>query len=174
MHDIHTIHEKIALLKKDLSLYKKKTIETEMEILSMEQIIVSINENENGTKVLDSMVLNPKQDEIVNCTSRNILVVACPGSGKTHTVVARYINLVVKEKVDPSSIILITFTKKAGMEMSQRIKSILPNKLPYYVGSMHGLSYKLLQEFNISKDSTIIDEQEASTLLKRCTTMILK
>ena len=179
MNCIHTINEKIILLKKDLSLYKKKTIDIEMEIFQMEQMIASFNENENGMKVLDTMVLNSKQNEIVNCNSRNILVVACPGSGKTHTVIARYINLVIKEKVDPLSIILITFTKKAGMEMNQRIKNILPNKIPYYVGSMHGLSYKLLQEYkekdNLSKDNIIIiDEMEASVLLKRCTSHIIK
>ena len=76
--------------------------------------------------------LNEQQKRVVISNEQNILVVACPGSGKTHTVISRYIHLVSKQNIDPQEIILITFTKKAGMELKQRINKYLPDKLPYY------------------------------------------
>lgn len=117
-----------------------------------------------------------KQKEIIESDSKNILVIACPGSGKTHTIVSRYIHLVNEKKVDPSSIILITFTNKAGIEMSHRIKSIIPDKMPYYVGSCHGLGYNLLKKFkpNYENNYTVMDRIDMDILLKECASIIIE
>lgn len=116
-----------------------------------------------------------QQKEIIESKSKNILVVACPGSGKTHTVVSRYIHLVTVEKVNPNSIILITFTNKAGIEMSQRIKNIIPDKMPYYVGSCHGLGYNMLKKFKpIEQNYTVMDRIDMEKLLKEITQNMLE
>ena len=39
--------------------------------------------------------LSNKQLEIINANEDYILVVACPGSGKTHTLISKYIHLVI-------------------------------------------------------------------------------
>ena len=44
---------------------------------------------------------------------------------------------------------MITFTKKAGMEMENRLKNLIPTKLPHYVGSLHGLD-RLLQNSQVN------------------------
>ena len=119
---------------------------------------------------IDTIIIRKK--EIVDSKDKNILVVACPGSGKTHTLISRYVNLVTKEKIDPNNIILITFTKKAGMEMNQRIGNIIPHKLPYYVGSLHGLGFRLLQEYN-KINYTVLDENDSHIILKKCADTIL-
>lgn len=117
-----------------------------------------------------------KQIEIIESNSKNILVVACPGSGKTHTIVSRYIHLVTVKNVDPNSIILITFTNKAGIEMSQRIKNFVPTKMPYYVGSCHGLGYNMLKKFkpNYEKNYTVMDRIDMEILLREITKSILE
>jgi hypothetical protein len=139
---------KIIIKKKEIlaeiSIHQKKLMMLENELLKIEHMMASFSE----MNVADSLSLSDQQKVIVESKDKNILVVACPGSGKTHTLISRYINLVTKEKVDPSNIILITFTKKAGMEMNQRISNIIPHKLPYYVGSLHGLGFRLLQEYH--------------------------
>jgi len=107
--------------------------------------------------------LSPQQLSIVNATENNILVIACPGSGKTHTLIARYINL-LNNGLKPEETIMITFTKKAGIEMLNRLNKYVPDKIPYHVGTIHGLSYKILKDYN-KLNKTIIDELDMKELI---------
>ncbi len=54
-------------------------------------------------------------------TMQNVVVSAGAGSGKTKTLSARYLRLVIQEKLDISSIYALTFTNKAAIEMYERI-----------------------------------------------------
>ena len=108
--------------------------------------------------------LSKKQLEIINGNEDYILVVACPGSGKTHTLISKYINLINNNIIKPSECILITFTKKAGQEMLTRLKKYI-DKLPYHVGTLHSLSYKILEFYNIYKNKTILDDKDIKILL---------
>ena len=105
---------------------------------------------------------NIYQDNIIKSNNNYTLVIACPGSGKTFTLIEKYKNIL--NDYEPESIILITFTKKAGVEMNKRI--LQHNiKSPYYVGSLHGLAYKILSNNNILSNFTIIDETHTTTYL---------
>ena len=54
----------------------------------------------------------------------NVALEASAGTGKTHVLVDRYINL-LRAGVDPSNILAITFTRKAAAEMRDRIMATL-------------------------------------------------
>ena len=118
----------------------------------------------NLNQLINNFNLSDPQKQIVNACDDNILVIACPGSGKTHTLIARYINMLLKHDLKPEETIMITFTKKAGLEILNRLEKIVPNKIPYHVGTIHGLSYKILKEYNKLKN-TIIDEQDVKNYL---------
>ena len=66
--------------------------------------------------------LNPSQSEISNKLEGMIVVDAGPGTGKTHTIVDRFINILSKEDVDPKDVWLLTFTRNAASEMEERIR----------------------------------------------------
>ena len=156
-------------LKIKLSKYQKIIYDIETELVDIEKEMANFSDLE----ILDKITLNEQQKAIVESDEKNMLVVACPGSGKTHTLISRYIYLVVKKKIDPENIILITFTNKAGKEMKERISNLIPTSQPYYVGSLHGLSYRLLQKYN-KINYTILDEGDAKILIKQCCNNIFK
>lgn len=65
--------------------------------------------------------LTPEQrDVVINYSGKNNLE-ACPGSGKTATMVAT-IQYMLKDGVPPSKILAFTFTKKAATELKERVK----------------------------------------------------
>ena len=68
--------------------------------------------------------LNPAQLEAVTYGNGPLLVIAGAGSGKTRTLVYRLARL-VEDGVDPSQILLLTFTRKAAAEMTKRAALLL-------------------------------------------------
>ena len=71
--------------------------------------------------------LNPSQYEAVASTEGAYLVIAGAGTGKTRTLVYRVARL-VEMGIDPKSILLLTFTRKASREMMNRAAILLDNR----------------------------------------------
>ena len=65
--------------------------------------------------------LTPDQFRAATCAGRDVLVTAGAGSGKTRTLVARYLWLVHQGR-SPRRILAITFTEKAALEMRHRVR----------------------------------------------------
>lgn len=65
--------------------------------------------------------LNDEQRKAVTSESKQILVLAGAGSGKTKTLLQKIIYLIEEKGVPPSSILAITFTKNAANEMIDRL-----------------------------------------------------
>ena len=158
MNELKIEREKII---NKISKHNMKIFDLQNQLLGIEQQIVDLDHKE----IMNTLTLNDQQLEVVNATEKYIVTVAAPGSGKTHTLISMYIKMIVEDKVDPNSILVITFTKKAGQEMAGRLASIIPTKLPAYVGSLHGLSYRILQEYN-NINYTMLDEKETKDLVK--------
>lgn len=81
--------------------------------------------NRNLTdKVLDIFDLTDDQRTAAAARGRNVAVSAGAGSGKTRTLVARYISLLA-EGFTPRRVAAITFTDKAALEMKSRVRTKL-------------------------------------------------
>src|SRR3989338_1878678 len=94
--------------------------------------------------VLMMIKLNKEQNKAANITDDNLLIIASTGTGKTTTIVERYVNLVTKYGYKPNEILMTTFTNKAAKDMMQKISS-RTNKLPSNIGTMHSLFLRMLR-----------------------------
>lgn len=72
-------------------------------------------------QVLSVFRLNDQQKRAVVARGTDVVVTAGAGSGKTSTLVARYLHLLT-DGLEPRRIAAITFTKKAAFEMQSRVR----------------------------------------------------
>lgn len=68
--------------------------------------------------------INDAQHAIISHTLGPLLVIAGPGSGKTHSLTLLALNLLLCEHAKPSELILCTYTEKATYEMQDRISRV--------------------------------------------------
>lgn len=61
-------------------------------------------------------MFNTKQQKAIDTTEGQVILIACPGSGKTTTLLAR-INHMIETGIDPNAILMVTFTKAAADEI---------------------------------------------------------
>lgn len=68
--------------------------------------------------------LNEQQKRLCDMQNGFVIVDAGPGTGKTHTIVERYIKTLCNN-VAPTDILMLTFTKNVAMEMREKISSMM-------------------------------------------------
>ena len=76
--------------------------------------------NNNVYPSLVDVKVNAAQEGAITHKDGPAMVLAGPGSGKTFVIVQRLKFLIEEYDVPPSSILVITFTKAAAIEMQQR------------------------------------------------------
>ncbi len=128
--------------------------------------------------------LNPAQYQAATTLEGPVLVIAGAGSGKTRTIVYRLVRL-VESGVPASSILLLTFTKKAAGEMLERARLLLAERgMPSLSehptanglgavqgGTFHAYAYSVLRLFQPSgyaKNLTIMDQHDIISALQHC------
>lgn len=98
-------------------------------------------------------VLNEQQLRAVMHTNGPALVLAGAGTGKTRTLTYRVARL-VEDGIDPSSILLLTFTRKAASEMLRRSASLLDGRCERVAGgTFHAFAYGCLRRFGFTVDA---------------------
>jgi len=110
--------------------------------------------------------------------TRPLLVIAGAGSGKTTTLAARVAHL-IQRGADPARLLLLTFSRRAAGEMTQRAGRIVhqalglpattrPPALPW-AGTFHAIGARLLRDYaeaiGLPTDFTILDRADAEDLM---------
>jgi len=115
--------------------------------------------------------LNSAQLEAVNSTEGPVLVIAGAGSGKTRVIEYRVLNLIQK-KVNPASILLLTFTRASAQKMLERASrhDILCKNVEG--GTFHSFAYRMLKRYSriigFADNFSVMDEADAAEAIQRC------
>src|ERR1700704_6021395 len=124
--------------------------------------------------------LNPRQREAACFGVAPLLIVAGAGTGKTNTLAHRVAHLVL-EKVAPERILLLTFTRRAALEMTRRTQRIVSSllkkktgipapaiKLPWS-GTFHSIANRLIRRncarVGLDESFSVLDRGDAADLM---------
>jgi len=116
--------------------------------------------------------LNDAQRLAVTAPSKSMLILAGAGSGKTRVLVHRIAWQIQVEGLSPHSILAVTFTNKAAMEMRERIEKLLnmPTQA-MWIGTFHGLAYRILrrhaQDAKLPEGFQVMDADDQLRMIKR-------
>ena len=116
--------------------------------------------------------LNPEQLAAVTSPDSASLVIAGAGSGKTRVVTYRVAYLIEKG-IDPSGIMLLTFTNKAAREMLNRVETLIKGEARrVWGGTFHHIGNIILRKYgeaiNLNPNFTILDREDSKSLMESC------
>lgn len=99
------------------------------------------------TADLSALPLNQAQQQAVGYRDGHLLIVAGPGTGKTHTLTHRIVHL-ARHNTAPASIMAVTFTNKAAEEMRTRLAELMAGPADEItVGTFHSVCLALLRDW---------------------------
>lgn len=122
-----------------------------------------MNDNSNNLflqKLKDefNIVLNSGQEKSVLMIDGPILVIAVPGAGKTFSVCVRLYNMISNHNIDPSRILVATFSKESAKDMTNKFKNMFESKLIEEVdnyldnqvtfSTIHSFAYKIIRDYS--------------------------
>lgn len=99
------------------------------------------------------------QQAVIDCIDGPVLVIACPGAGKTTTLLRR-INEMIQQGIPEENILMATFTKTAATEMKNRYLEQYNNECKVAFKTIHSLCFSILKHEGLYTASDIISERE--------------
>jgi len=143
--------------------------------------------------IVDRLKPGPEQAQAIGTRSRDIVVTAGAGTGKTRTLVGRYLSL-LEEGVGLSHIVAITFTLRAAREMRNRVREevrlhiedrgddrfwadIYEGLNAAHIGTIHSLCAEILRrhpvEAGLDPGFSLLDDAEMALERERAVTAAL-
>lgn len=125
-------------------------------------------------------VLNPEQREAVVHEGSPLLILAGAGSGKTRVITTKIAWLISELNYNPSSILAVTFTKKAANEMKERAVALEPRSSWSQIRTFHSFGAYFLRQYasdaNMGLDSnfTVYDDDDMVTLITKADERLTK
>jgi DNA helicase-2/ATP-dependent DNA helicase PcrA len=114
--------------------------------------------------------LNAEQLEVVMAGEGPMLVIAGAGSGKTRALTYR-VSRLIEDGVDPSDILLVTFTNKAAREMLGRVEQLVTiDTRRIWGGTFHSIGNRLLRRYaepiGYRSNFSILDDEDAKEMME--------
>jgi DNA helicase II / ATP-dependent DNA helicase PcrA len=114
--------------------------------------------------------LNEAQYQAASTVEGPLLIIAGAGTGKTRTLVYRVAHL-IDSGVDPRSILLLTFTRRAAEEMIRRAGLLIDSRCHQVAGgTFHSFANLVLREFgrriDLLPSFTIMDRTDSEAVIQ--------
>ena len=116
--------------------------------------------------------LNPRQREAASYGAGPLLILAGAGTGKTNTLAHRVAHLIL-QGASPERILLLTFTRRAALEMTRRAQRIVGEvmkevRLPWS-GTFHSVANRLIRRHckavGLGESFSVLDRGDAADLM---------
>jgi len=113
--------------------------------------------------------LNEAQRQAVEQIDGQVLVIAGPGTGKTHFLTHK-IAYLVQQGINPRNILALTFSNKAAGEMSDRVEKLLPGARGVTISTFHSFGNEFIRKYysylGLAEDYKVLSPAEQVILLK--------
>lgn len=106
-----------------------------------------------------AFVNNPAQEKAIKTIKGPVIIVSCPGSGKTTTLVRRIKNI-IDSGANPKKILMVTFANDAAKEMAAKYKEMYKENPGVNFSTIHALCLNILMIERGYKKESIISEHE--------------
>ena len=110
----------------------------------------------------DNIKLDEEQIKAILTDEDYALIIAGAGTGKTTTMTSKVKYLVDIKKVDPSRILVMSYTKKATLELKERIVDKFD--IPAHVTTFHSLGYDYIKRIFKGRKCVIVDINERENI----------
>lgn len=110
--------------------------------------------------------LNPRQEKAVLHGRGPAMILAGPGSGKTFVLTKRIKHLILHHHIQPQSILTITFTRAAALEMKKRAVAMEKQAGQAVFGTFHSIFFQILKASYKYSEYSIITEGEKQHIVK--------
>ena len=106
------------------------------------------------------MKKNEAQEKAIHTINGQLIIVACPGSGKTTTLIRRIHHMITECKISSEHILMITFSNAAAREMRERYhKTYGVDGVTF--STIHSMCFAILRKFGGYKNENILTDQRS-------------
>ena len=107
---------------------------------------------------------NKSQQKAIETIDGPVMLISCPGSGKTTTLIRR-IHHMIETGIEPSSILMVTFSRAAALEMRDKYERFFGSNPGVSFQTIHSLCFNLLLREGKFKKSDVLQEEEKNDYL---------
>ncbi len=102
---------------------------------------------------------NKAQEEAAAAIDGPVIIISCPGSGKTTTLVRR-IHTMIEKGIAPATILMVTFAKASAIDMAGRYRSLYGQNPGVTFATIHSLCYNILAVDVGLSDGAVLSEHD--------------
>lgn len=131
-----------------------------------------VTSDPEGARMIDyEKELSQEQFEAA-LSENNVVLKACPGSGKTRTITYRIANILEHNRNCNRYVVALTYTNRAAEEIAERIEALGIDTSCLWIGTIHQFCLEwIIKKYRsihpkISKGYRIIDEFEQQKIMK--------